>query len=99
MGAGNTELADAAASIFTDLGYTVDDEGADLLARRKWRVVHVTPMGDPELPSSDGQYQCFVTWADRVPALERRLETAEPEYEWAIIGIDEDDYVVRRHPS
>ena len=51
-------------------------------------------------PASSGQLRCFVTWAERVGALERRLTRADPDYDWAIIGIrDDEEYVVSRRSS
>lgn len=70
--------------------------GGELRARRKWRTVRVTPMAEPCDPPTSGDMRCFVTWADRVDTLEGRLTQADPDYEWAIIGIetDREDYVV-----
>ncbi len=95
MGTVNSPLRQQARTIFSDLGYSVSTEEGELRATRKWRVVEVTPMAEPRDPPSSGQLRCFVTWAETVPALERRLERADPDYEWAIIGIDGDgDYEV-----
>lgn len=99
MGTVNTALREEAESIFTDLGYAVTANGQELLAERKWRVVHVTPMAEPEQPPADGPLRCFVTWKDAVTALERRLTRADPDYEWAIIGIGDDDYTVSQRPT
>jgi len=99
MGTVSVALRQEAESIFTDLGYAVSADGGDLRAERKWRVVRVTPMAEPEQPPGEGPLRCFVTWADAVDDLERRLARAEPDYEWAIIGVREDDYVVSRRPS
>lgn len=99
MGVVNTTLRQKAESIFTDLGYDVATEGSELRATRKWRVVNVTPMDQPEEPPSSGRLRCFVTWSDHIDALERRLVDADPNYEWAIIGVTEGDYVVSRRPS
>lgn len=92
-----TALKEEAESIFTDLGYTVTPHGGEMRAERKWRVVEVTPMAEPEEPPTTGTLRCFVTYADTVPLLERKLTREDPEYEWAIIGIREDEeYVVSR---
>lgn len=92
-----TALKEEAESIFTDLGYTVTPQGGEMLAERKWRVVQVTPMAEPEDPPSSGELRCFVTFADTVSMLERKLTRESPEYEWAIIGVrDDEEYVVRR---
>jgi len=77
----------------------VTTDGSELRARRKWRVVHVTPMAEPEQPPAEGPLRCFVTWAEDVAALERRLTRADPDYEWAIIGVGDDDYTVSQRPS
>lgn len=98
MGAVSTTLRREAESIFTDLGYDVDADGEELRAQRKWRVVEVTPMAEPDEPPTSGGLRCFVTWADRLDALERRLRAVDPDYEWAIIGVTDDDYVVSHCP-
>jgi len=94
MAAVSTTLQREAESIFTDLGYEVAADGEGLRARRKWRVVEVTPMAEPDDPPRSGGLRCFVTWDDQLGALERRLRAADPDYEWAIIGVTDDDYVV-----
>lgn len=101
MGTVTTSLRDRAQSIFADLGYTVSPSGGELRAERKWRVVQVTPMAEPGDPPSSGDMRCFVTWSDRVDSLETRLTRADPDYEWAIIGIDADceDYEVADPPA
>jgi hypothetical protein len=100
MGTVDTALEEAAESIFDDLGYTVTEHGGEFRAERQWRVVRVTPMAEPVRPPASGEYRCFVTWADRTAALERRLSREDPDYDWAIIGIDGDeDYVVQRRPA
>ena len=100
MGTVNTELRQEAESIFTDLGYAVTNAGNEILAERKWRVVQVTPMDEPNEPPTSGELRCFVTWEDSVDELERQLTRVSPDYEWAIIGVrDSNDYVVSRRPS
>lgn len=101
MGTVTTSLRDRAQSIFADLGYSVSPKGREFRAERKWRVVQVTPMAEPGDPPSSGDMRCFVTWADCVDSLEARLTRADPDYEWAIIGIDAEceDYVVAERPS
>lgn len=97
MGTVTTSLSQQARSIFDDLGYDVSADGAEIRARRKWRVVQVTPMPEPRAPPSSGELRCFVTWAERVADLERRLLHTSVDYEWAIIGIrDGGDYTVTR---
>lgn len=99
MVAVSTTLKKEAESIFTDLGYEVATDGTELRAKRKWRVVDVTPLDEPEDPPTSGGLRCFVTWSDRIEALEERLTAADLDYEWAIIGVDEEDYVVSRCQS
>jgi hypothetical protein len=99
MGTVTTALGQEAESIFTDLGYAVTPEGSGFRAERKWRVVRVTPMAEPESPPESGELRCFVTWEENVPALEQRLDNESPDYEWAVIGVAGDDYVVSRGPS
>jgi len=96
MGTVDTTLEEKAESIFSDLGYTVTESEGEFRAERKWRVVRVTPMAEPATPPASGEYRCFVTWADRTAALERCLEQEDPDYDWAIIGIEEgEEYVVQ----
>ncbi|QPV63006.1 hypothetical protein I7X12_20220 [Halosimplex litoreum] len=98
MRAVTKHLDEKARSIFADLGYTVTDSGGEYLAERKWRSVHVTPAEEFDEAPASGEYRCFVAWSDDVPDLERRLEAADPDYEWAIMGVDEDgDYEVACH--
>lgn len=96
MSAVSTSLQNEAESIFTDLGYDVTPEGSEIQARRKWRVVQVTPMAEPSEPPSSGELRCFVTHAEMVSTLEEKLECADLEYEWAIIGVEDDGYMVSR---
>jgi hypothetical protein len=97
MGTVNVTLEREAESIFTDLGYTVTGDGSEIRAERKWRVVQVTPMPEPEAPPASGEMRCFVTYEDRLAQVERTLLREDPDYEWAIIGVGEDsDYVVSR---
>jgi len=99
MGVASTSLEREAESIFSDLGYTVTSDGGTLHARRKWRVVEVTPMAEPSEPPESGTFRCFVTYEEQVSRLERRLTSVDPDYEWAIIGVNDDDYVVSHNPS
>lgn len=99
MSAVSSSLQKEAESIFTDLGYDVTPSGSEIQAQRKWRVVQVTPMAEPSEPPSSGDLRCFVTHAETVSTLEERLERADPCYEWAIIGVEDDGYEVTRRPS
>lgn len=89
MGAVTTSLAERAESIFADLGYTVSRTEGELLAERKWRLVHVTP-SSPETVPTAGEFRCFVTPSEDAPSACRRVAAAEPGYEWAVIGVDDD---------
>jgi hypothetical protein len=90
-------LDEQAQSIFADLGYTVTEHETEYLAERKWRAVHVTPVKEETEPPESGEYRCFVTWREDVDSLEHRLERADPDYEWAIIGVEDDgEYEVSR---
>jgi len=99
MGAVTTPPAEAARSIFTDLGYTVSGSGPEFSAERKWRVVEVTAADEStELPES-GDLRCFVAREDTAQDLCGRLLATKPDYDWAVIGVDSTgDYEVL-HPS
>ena len=88
--------AEQAKSIFDDLGYTVEGNGPEFRAQRKWRVVRVTATAEPDDSENlgDEPYQCFVTWADASSELCERLRRSDPEYEWAVIGVTDDGYEV-----
>lgn len=92
-----TQLAERAKRVFRDLGYTVSNEGTQLRAERKWRVVHVMPVeGASEIPTSD-EFHCFVTWADEATEVRDRLARRDVDCEWAVMGITDDgDYEVYR---
>jgi hypothetical protein len=95
MGTVNSPLGRKAQSIFSDLGYDITSNGSGFRATRKWRAVEVTPMPEPREPPTAGELRCFVTWTDSVSAVERRLQQADPDYEWAIVGVaDDGDYDV-----
>ena len=97
MGPGNTRLVEQARSIFTDLGYEVEGTGPKFRAERDWKVVHVSTT--PDVDSDDGdEFRCFVAEPDDASALENRLRSIDPTYEWAIIVTDGDDYQVERAP-
>jgi hypothetical protein len=99
MGSVSTQLEREAESIFDELGYAVTADEQGFRAERKWRVVEVTAMPEPgEVPASGGM-RCFVTWAEQVGTLEREIRRANPGYDWAIIGIDDGEYVVSRRPT
>lgn len=99
MGPVNMSLVEQARSIFADLGYTVEGTGPEFRAEREWKVVHVnTVFGTTDLPGSTGQFHCFVARPDDADRIEAHIRRADPEYEWAIIVVDGDDYVVERAP-
>jgi hypothetical protein len=89
MATATTPLAEQAESIFTNLGYSVSNDGPELRAERKWRVVHVR-VGEDPAGETDAELQCFVTWDDRAGEVYDTLVTRDPEYEWAVLGISED---------
>ena len=95
----STALRREAESIFTDRGHTVEGNGRELRATRKCRVVRVTPMAEPGDPPQEGSLRCFVTWADSVGELERRLSRADLDYQWAVIGVEDSEHVVSRYPG
>lgn len=97
MGAVSTSLLDEARTIFTDLGYEVSDDGEELRAERKWRTVHVTTADPAEAPTG-GSLRCFVARSEQAADVRERLLESEPDYDWAVIGVADDDYRVL-HPS
>ena len=95
-----TPLLEKAETIFTELGYSVSDEGTELRAQRRWRVVHVTPLDGPGEPPQSGDLRCFVTWMDSVDAVAEQVAKENPDYEWALIAVDEDgEYEVHHAPG
>lgn len=98
MGTGSTELATRARRVFDELGYTVRGDGPEFRAEREWKVVHVTATDEPpDRPDPEGLH-CFVAPSDRVRALRRHLDRRDPDGEWAIIGVDGDEFEVERAP-
>lgn len=99
MGPVNMRLVEQARSIFADLGYSVEGDGPEFRAERKWKVVHVSTVLEPtELPSERGEFRCFVARPEDADTLEAQLTRTNPPYEWAIIVVDGDDYQVERVP-
>jgi hypothetical protein len=90
MGTVTTHLASQARSIFDDLGYTVSEDGGEIRAERKWRVVQVTPMPEPTDAPASGEFRCFVTRSGQCNDLKRRLDSQNVCYEWAIISVEDD---------
>ena len=97
MGAVSASLEEEARTIFDDLGYEVTDDGDELRAERKWRVVHVTTEAPADAPTH-GRLRCFVARSDRASAVREELLEVEPEYDWAVISVSGDGYEVI-HPS
>ncbi|ERG94932.1 hypothetical protein [Haloquadratum walsbyi] len=99
----STPLLEEAQTIFARLGYSVSGDESGFIAKRKWRSVHVTAFcSDTALNErharTDGgtisdQYQlrCFVTPEAKTTWLKEELTTSDPNYEWAIIGVESDE--------
>jgi hypothetical protein len=98
MGVVSTPLLDEARSIFADLGYTISEVGSELRAKRKWRIVYVTASEPDEIPDR-GELRCFVTRDDRASALCEELLARAPEYDWAVMGLDETGEYQVYHPN
>ncbi len=99
MGPVNMRLVEQARSIFDDLGYTIEGDGPNFRAERDWKVVHVSTTFDSLDQSHTGEgFRCFVSDPDRVEELQTRLGRLDPNYEWAIIAADGDEYQVERAP-
>lgn len=101
MGVVSTPPVEQARSIFSKLGYSLSGDGSEFRAERDWKVVTVTATADAEDTPESGTLRCFVTYREEARSLRRRLRRADPEYEWAIISVEEDDdyEVVRAPPS
>lgn len=109
-----TPPIEQARSLFTDLGYAVSDDletpnagenranprtDVEFRAKRKWREVRVTAVSDATDAPTSGTLRCFVTWRENAPHLRNQLRRADPEYEWAVVGVSEDgEYEVTRAP-
>jgi hypothetical protein len=89
-----TALREEAETIFSDLGYAVTADGEEIRAERKWRVVQVTPMPEPDEPPSSGEFRCFVTWKEQLADVEQYLTETAPDYDWAVIGVRDGEYTV-----
>ncbi len=99
MGPVNMRLVEQARSIFAELGYTVEGDGPEFRAEREWKVVHVNAvLENGSLPSGSGRFHCFVARPEDADDLEQRLTSVNPNYEWAIIVADGEDYQVERAP-
>lgn len=89
MVAVTTQLIERAEDIFTDLGYTVSGDGLELRAERKWRVVQVTILDEIDDLPERGDLRCFVATENRAHTLMERVLSVGPEYDWAIISVDD----------
>jgi len=98
MGSGSTELATRARTVFDELGYTVVGDGPEFRAEREWKVVRVTATDDDPEPPGGGGLHCFVTRSEKVRSLRRHLASRDPDCEWAVIGVDGDEFQVERAP-
>ena len=92
-----TPLLDEARTIFSDLGYEVEKEGEELRAERKWRTVFVTT-ADPGDAPEHGRLRCFVAEESRAAEVRDRLVSLAPDYDWAVVAVDADDYRIL-HPD
>jgi hypothetical protein len=92
-------LAKRARSIFEELGYEVETgTRTEFRAERAWKAVTVTTVSDrPVVEDGDGGMRCFVTDGDP-DALRGELRESNPDYEYAIISVGEEDYEVVRAP-
>ncbi|MFC6942957.1 hypothetical protein ACFQE8_23870 [Salinirubellus sp. GCM10025818] len=97
MGVVNTTLDDRARAVFSDLGYEVTREGDELRAERRWRTVYVTTQ-EPAEAETHGRLRCFVAPAERAASVRDDLLARAPDYDWAVIGVEDDDYTVL-HPD
>lgn len=100
----------AAAELFRGLGYTVPEPGHEFEARRKWRTVEVTVLGDePMSPTpalADGGrsadepgLRCYVTPRTAADGLYDRIASIDPACDWAVVAMDgPDDYEVLSAP-
>ena len=96
----------AAAELFRGLDYTVPEPGREFEARRKWRTVEVTVLGDEPTPptptladggrSTDGpDLRCYVTPRSAARDLYDRLAAVDPACDWAVVALDDpNDYEV-----
>jgi hypothetical protein len=97
MAVASTSLDERARTIFTDLGYEVSPDRGEFRAERKWRTVYVTTADPAEAPSY-GSLRCFVAPLEEAESLREDLLSRTPDYDWAVVGVEEEDYTVL-HPS
>lgn len=84
--------AEEARTIFDELGYRIDGDGYSFRARRDWKEVEVTALGDPDPDdvevSEEASLCCFVTWKTHCTEWMSTLADAV-RGEWALIAVDE----------
>ena len=99
MGTVHTTPSEEARSIFRDLGYTVSETDDELRAERKWRVVRVMAANESTPLPDSGDLRCFVAWEEAAEDLRNRLLDATPDYDWAVIGVDDAGEYEVLHPA
>jgi hypothetical protein len=81
-----------ARTIFDELGYRIVGDGHSFRARREWKEVEVTALGDPEPPEvevcEEASLCCFVTWESNCTEWVSTLAEMVGG-EWALIAVDE----------
>ena len=94
---------DAAAALFRRLGYTVESEGPEFVARRKWRTVEVTvldaeesaarthALADGGPPTEGPDLRCYVAPRAVADRVHDRLSALDPACDWAVVGLDDPD--------
>ncbi|MFB6094069.1 MAG: hypothetical protein ABEJ77_03920 [Halanaeroarchaeum sp.] len=101
MGPTTSPPDERARSIFDGLGYEVTGSGTEFSATRDWKRIDVSVVADGGVSTEGDRYRCFVTWDERVEAVTERLRRADPNFEWAVIGVaagEDVDYEVARAP-
>jgi hypothetical protein len=94
----STPLVEEARSIFASLGYDVTEAGDELRAERKWRVVYITA-DDPSEVSESVDLRCFVARGERAQQVRQRLLSTAPDYDWAVMRLDEEGEYDILHPQ
>lgn len=84
--------AEEARTIFDELGYRIVGDGHSFRARREWKEVEVTALGDPEPEAveigEDASLCCFVTWKAHCGEWVNTLADVVGG-EWALIAVEE----------
>ncbi len=97
MAVASTPLIEEARRIFTELGYTVEEDGPELRAERKWRSVYLTTAA-PADALERGDMRCFVVREEDAADVRSDLLERGPDYDWAVIGVDADGDHHVHHP-